>query len=86
MAAGEGYYCNIILIIVLFICNHITIVAIIMERIHMILNIIEEKLKQKRDQERHNVMKLEWQKAELERQIAQAQKRGTNNENTQGIH
>lgn len=40
----------------------------------MILNIIEEKLKQKRDQERHNVMKLEWQKAELERQIANAKK------------
>lgn len=37
-------------------------------------NIIEKKLKQKRDQERHNVMKLEWQKAELERQIANAKK------------
>lgn len=52
----------------------------------MILDIIEKKLKQKRDQERHNVMKLEWQKAELERQIANAKKRGTNNENSKRIH
>ena len=35
----------------------------------MILNCIYNKLIQKRDQERHNVMKLEWQKAELERKI-----------------
>ena len=36
----------------------------------MILQWIYEKLLQKRDKERHNVIKLEWQKAELERKIA----------------
>lgn len=38
----------------------------------MILNWIYSKLAQKRDKERHNVIKLEWQKAELERKIARA--------------
>ena len=36
----------------------------------MILNWIYKKLVQKRDKERHNVIKLEWQRAELERKIA----------------
>lgn len=36
----------------------------------MILNWIYKKLTQKRDKERHNVIKLEWQKAELESKIA----------------
>lgn len=38
----------------------------------MILNWIYNKLIQKRDKERHNVIKLEWQRAELERKIANA--------------
>ena len=74
MAAVQGSYCNIILIVVLFICNHITIVAIIEEWKQMILNWIYTKLKQKRDKERHNVIKLEWQRAELERKIANAKR------------
>ena len=36
----------------------------------MILNWIYKNLVQKRDKERHNVIKLEWQRAELERKIA----------------
>ena len=40
----------------------------------MILNWIYKKLTQKRDKERHNVIKLEWQKAELERKIANAKR------------
>lgn len=44
----------------------------------MILNWIYNKLIQKRDQERHNVMKLEWQKAELERKIANAKRERQN--------
>ena len=79
MAAVQGSYCNIILIVVLFICNHITIVAIIEEWKQMILNWIYTKLKQKRDKERHNVIKLEWQRAELERKIANAKRERQNN-------
>jgi hypothetical protein len=44
----------------------------------MILQWIENKLKQKASTERHNVMKLEWQKAELERKIAEAKRRCSN--------
>ena len=40
----------------------------------MILNWIHNKLIQKRDKERHNAIKLEWQKAELERKIAKAKR------------
>lgn len=40
----------------------------------MILQWLLQKLKQRASQERHNVMKLEWQKAELERKIAEAKK------------
>lgn len=40
----------------------------------MILNLIYNKLIQKRDKERHNVIKLEWQRAELERKIANAKR------------
>ena len=40
----------------------------------MILNWIYKKLVQKRDKERHNVIKLEWQRAELERKIANAKR------------
>ena len=52
----------------------------------MILNWIYNKLAQKRDKERHNVIKLEWQKAELERQLEnlkrqQAQKESEKQEN-----
>lgn len=36
----------------------------------MIIKWIYDKLKQKAFKERHEVMKLEWQKAELEKQIA----------------
>lgn len=35
----------------------------------MILNWIYDELKRKAIKERHEVMKLQWQKAELERQI-----------------
>lgn len=45
----------------------------------MILNWIYTKLKQKRDKERHNVIKLEWQRAELERKIANAKRERQNN-------
>ena len=45
----------------------------------MILNWIYKKLTQKRDKERHNVIKLEWQKAELERKIANAKREHQNN-------
>lgn len=45
----------------------------------MILNWIYKKLTQKRDKERHNVIKLEWQKAELERKIANAKRERQNN-------
>ena len=44
----------------------------------MILQWIENKLKHKVFTERHNVMKLEWQKAELERKIAEAKRRCLN--------
>ena len=44
----------------------------------MILQWIENKLKQKVFTERHNVMKLEWQKAELERKIAAAKRQRSN--------
>lgn len=40
----------------------------------MIISWIYNKLIQKRDKERHNVIKLEWQKAELERKIANAKR------------
>lgn len=40
----------------------------------MILKWIYNKLIQKRDKERHNVIKLEWQRAELERKIANAKR------------
>lgn len=40
----------------------------------MILSWIYSKLIQKRDKEYHNVIKLKWQKAELERQIANVKK------------
>lgn len=40
----------------------------------MIINWIYKKLTQKRDKERHNVIKLEWQRAELERKIANAKR------------
>ena len=40
----------------------------------MILNLIYNKIIQKRDKERHNVIKLEWQRAELERKIANAKR------------
>lgn len=46
----------------------------------MILQWIEKKLKQRAFQERHKVMKLEWQKAEFERKIAEAKReKGANN-------
>ena len=45
----------------------------------MILNWIYKKLTQKRDKERHNVIKLEWQRAELERKIANAKRECQNN-------
>lgn len=45
----------------------------------MILNWIYKKLTQKRDKERHNVIKLEWQRAELERKIANAKRERQNN-------
>lgn len=45
----------------------------------MILNWITEKLEQKRDKERHNMIKLEWQKAELERKIAIAKEQRRDN-------
>ena len=44
----------------------------------MILNLIYNKLIQKRDKERHNVIKLEWQRAELERKIANAKRKRQN--------
>lgn len=44
----------------------------------MILNLIYNKLIQKRDKERHNVIKLEWQRAELERKIANAKRERQN--------
>lgn len=72
MTAVQGSYCNITLIIVLFICNHIMIVAIIKECKSMILSWICNKLIQKRDKEYHKVIKLKWQKAELEKRIATA--------------
>lgn len=40
----------------------------------MILQWILQKLKQRAFQERHNVLQLEWQKAELERKIAEAKR------------
>lgn len=46
----------------------------------MILQWIEKKLKQRAFQERHNVMKLEWQKAELERKIAEAKRKKSMND------
>lgn len=45
----------------------------------MILNWIYKKLTQKRDKERHNVIKLEWQRAELERKIANAKRERQDN-------
>ena len=46
----------------------------------MILQWIETKLKQRAFQERHKVLTLEWQKAEIERKIAEAKReRGANN-------
>ena len=47
----------------------------------MILNWIYNKLIQKRDKERHNVIKLEWQRAELERKIANAKRERQNTPN-----
>ena len=44
----------------------------------MILKWIYNKLIQKRDKERHNVIKLEWQRAELERKIANAKRERQN--------
>lgn len=40
----------------------------------MIRELIYERLKQKAFQEQHKVMKLEWQRAELERKIINAKK------------
>ena len=40
----------------------------------MILQWIEKKIKKRAFQERHKVMKLEWQKAELARKIAEAKR------------
>ena len=40
----------------------------------MILKWIYNKLIQNRDKERNNVIKLEWQRAELERKIANAKR------------
>ena len=45
----------------------------------MILNWIYKKLVQKRDKERHDLIKLEWQRAELERKIANAKRERQNN-------
>ena len=45
----------------------------------MILNLISEKLAQKRDAERQEVMRLKWQKAELEKKIAEAKRRQVRN-------
>ena len=45
----------------------------------MILNWIYKKLTQKRDKERHNVIKLEWQRAELERKIANSKRERQDN-------
>lgn len=53
----------------IIICNHIKIKDDCEVR-QMIREWIYNKLIQKRDKERHNVMKLEWQRAELERKIA----------------
>lgn len=67
-------------LVLLFICNHITYCCDFREVKLMILQWIEKKLKQRAFQERHKVMKLEWQKAELERKIAEAKReRGANN-------
>lgn len=58
-----------------------------MERwLHMIKELIYKFLNKKLAQKKHDCIKLEWQKAELEQKIAKAKKRGTNNENTQRIH
>lgn len=61
-----------------FICNHITYCCDFREVKLMILQWIEKKLKQRTFQERHKVMKLEWQKAELERKIAEAKRERVN--------
>ena len=45
----------------------------------MILNWIYKKLVQKRDKERHDLIKLEWQRAELERKIANAKRERQDN-------
>lgn len=46
----------------------------------MILNWIYKKLVQKRDKERHDLIKLEWQRAELEQKIARAKRERQNTE------
>lgn len=40
----------------------------------MILKCLEERLKRKAFKEKHELMKLQWQKAELEKKIAEAKK------------
>ena len=47
----------------------------------MILQWIEKELKQRAFQERHKVMKLEWQKAEFEKKIAEAKRKKSMNDN-----
>ncbi len=44
----------------------------------MMFKWIYDKLIQKRNEERHNVMKLEWKKAELEKRIAEAKRKSEN--------
>lgn len=39
-----------------------------------ILELIDKKLKEKALKEQHEVIKLQWQKAELERKIAEAKR------------
>ena len=51
----------------------------------MIIDWIYNKLIQKRDKERHNVIKLEWQRAELERKIANAKRKEFDNDNYKRI-
>ena len=46
----------------------------------MILQWIEKKLTQRAFQERHKVMKLEWQKAELEKKIAEGKRKKSMND------
>lgn len=41
----------------------------------MIFKLIEERLKRKAFNEKHELMKLQWQKAELEKKIAESKRK-----------